>query len=67
MSSLRIFPIPVPIFLKAMELFDFTGVKENKKKNDIMEKIKFIDINKLTPLEAINILDDLQNRIKSGL
>ncbi len=50
-----------------MELFDFTGVKENKKKNDIIGKIKFIDINKLTPLEAINILSDLQNRIKSGL
>ena len=49
-----------------MELFNFENVKEKKKQNNLMDKIKFINIDKLTPLEAINILSDLQRDIKDS-
>ena len=47
-----------------MELFDFEGIKEKKKKNDILDNLAYIDLNKITPIEAINILSDLQKKIK---
>lgn len=49
-----------------MELFDFNEVKEKRKKDDILEKLKFIDLNKITPLDALNILGDLQKKLKKN-
>lgn len=33
--------------------------------NDIIEELKYLDIGNLTPMEALNILYNLQNKIKN--
>ena len=33
--------------------------------NDIIEELKSIDIGNLTPMEALNTLNNLQNKIKN--
>lgn len=49
-----------------MELFNFSDVKEKRKQNNLIDKIKYLNIEKLTPLEAINILADLQKNIMNS-
>ena len=34
--------------------------------NDIIEEIKGLEIGNLTPMEALNILYNLQNKIRTG-
>ena len=46
-----------------MELFNFEGIKEKKKKSDVLEKIKYLDLNKIAPLELMNIIADIQKKI----
>lgn len=47
-----------------LELFDLTNIKEKKKKDEIVESLKFIDLNRITPIDALNIISDLQKKLK---
>ena len=46
-----------------LELFNSQPDK-NKKLNDAIEEMKFLDINRLTPIQALNILSDIQKKIR---
>ena len=45
-----------------LDIFDAI-VEKSEEKNEILETIKNLDVNKLTPLEAINILSELKNKL----
>jgi len=47
-----------------LELFNIDSAPLNKKHNEILEEIKFMDINRITPIQALNILSDLQKKLK---
>ncbi|MCG8571313.1 MAG: DNA mismatch repair protein MutS [Spirochaetes bacterium] len=37
--------------------------QQNKKKDELIQQLQYLDINKITPLQALNILADLQKKI----
>ncbi len=45
-----------------LDIFDAI-VEKSEEKNEILETIKNLDVNKLTPLEAINMLSELKNKL----
>ncbi len=45
-----------------LDIFDAI-IEKSEEKNDILETIKNLDVNKLTPLEAINKLSELKNKL----
>jgi len=47
-----------------LELFNFEEIKEKKRKKEIMDDIAYLDLNKLTPIDALNILSDIQKKVK---
>jgi len=47
-----------------LDLFSFEAEPQNKKQNEIVESIKFIDIERMTPIQALNILYDIQKKLK---
>lgn len=47
-----------------LQLFDLEEVKSKKKEKSILNDIQFIDLNKISPIEAMNILADIQSKIK---
>jgi DNA mismatch repair protein MutS len=46
-----------------LELFNTDEIKEKKIKNDILDKIIYLNLNKITPIDALNIINDIQKQI----
>ena len=49
-----------------MELFDFKEVKTKKKQDEIFEKLRYINTDRLTPLDALNIISDIQKKLRKN-
>ncbi len=49
-------------YTNQLDIFDAI-VEKSEEKNEILETIKNIDVNKLTPIEAINKLSELKNKL----
>ncbi|MEA2096319.1 MAG: DNA mismatch repair protein MutS [Candidatus Cloacimonadota bacterium] len=48
--------------MNQLDIFDAI-IEKSEEKNDILETIKNLDVNKLTPLEAINKLSELKDKL----
>lgn len=47
-----------------LTLFDIDNAKEDKKNSEIIEKIKYLDLNRLTPIDTLKFLYDIQQKLK---
>lgn len=47
-----------------LELFNIEDAPRSKKHNEVIEQIKFIDLDRITPIQALNILFDIQKKLK---
>jgi len=45
-------------------LFDIEDSPPSKKHNEVIEQIKYFDLNRTTPIQALNILFDIQKKLK---
>jgi len=46
-----------------LSLFDYENNKNKKKDTDIINEIKFLDINRFTPIDALNYLFNLHKKL----
>lgn len=46
-----------------MNFMDFEQISENKTEKDVLEELRSLDVNKLSPLDALNLLDGLKNKL----
>jgi len=46
------------------ELFNQTQIPISKKDQELLNELKYLDVNRISPLQALNILSDLQKKLK---
>lgn len=47
-------------------LFDGTGQREENRLNPVLEELKALDVDSLTPLEALNLLSQMKKKLTEG-
>ena len=56
---------PQIVIIDELAHTNISGSRHKKRFQDVLEELKTIDISVLTPIEAINVLNALQNKLKN--
>jgi DNA mismatch repair protein MutS len=55
-----------PIDTGQLQLFDFEDIQSQKREKKLLQELAWLDLNRVSPLEALNILSDIQKKVKKS-